>query len=123
MLISKKAEKEGFSVAFKNENFKCAFIKHSESYSFGRVREMKRHNKTDEIFVLLKGKAVMLTVENEKFTETELIKNTASSVMAGTWHYLALSSDAEVFVVENADTDSTNSDILVLDTEYELMYN
>ena len=118
MLLEKKAEKEGFDIAFKNEKFKCAFIKHSKAYSFGKVYEMKRHNKTDEIFVLLKGKAVMLTMEEGKFLETELEKNTAYSVQSGTWHYLALSGDAQVFVTENADTDSSNTDIIELGEEY-----
>ena len=118
MLHEKKAEKEGFDIVFKNEKFKCAFIKHSKAYSFGKVYEMKRHNETDEIFVLLKGKAVMLTMEEGKFLETELEKNTAYSVQSGTWHYLALSGDAQVFVTENADTDSSNTDIIELGEEY-----
>lgn len=118
MLLEKKAEKEGFDIVFKNEKFKCAFIKHSNAYSFGSVYEMKRHNETDEIFVLLKGKAVMLTMEEGKFLETELEKNTAYSVQSGTWHYLALSGDAQVFVTENADTDSSNTDIIELGEEY-----
>lgn len=118
MLLEKKAEKEGFDIVFKNEKFKCAFIKHSKAYSFGKVYEMKRHNETDEIFVLLKGKAVMLTMEEGKFLETELEKNTAYSVQSGTWHYLALSGDAQVFVTENADTDSSNTDIIELGEEY-----
>ena len=123
MLICKKAEKDGFSVAFSNDKFKCAFIKYSVSYSFGSVLEMKRHNKTDEIFMLLKGRAVMLTLEDGEFYETELKENTAISVIKGTWHYLALSCDAEVFVVENADTNASNTDILKLDKEYMLVYN
>lgn len=120
MLVEKKAEKTGFDIAFKNENFKCAFIKHSSAYSFGKVHEMKRHNKTDEIFVLLKGRAVMLTMEAGKFFETELAEDTAYSVQKGTWHYLALSEDAEAFVTENADTDAGNTDVKELEKEYVL---
>ena len=118
MLVNKKAEKEGFGVVFKNEKFKCAFIKHSSAYSFGKVYEMKRHNETDEIFVPLKGRAVMLTMEEGKFFETELATDTAYNVQKGTWHYLALSEDAQVFVTENADTDATNTDVMALVEEY-----
>ena len=118
MLVDKKAEKTGFDIAFKNKNFKCAFIKHSSTYSFGQVHEMKRHNKTDEIFVLLKGRAVMLIMDGGKFFETELTQNTAYNVQRETWHYLALSEDAEAFVTENADTDSTNTDVMELEEEY-----
>ena len=43
----------GFETVVMNERFKCAFITHSAYYSFGKVDHMKRHNNTDEIFVLL----------------------------------------------------------------------
>ncbi len=120
MLTVKKAEKPGFDAVFTNERFKCAFITKSAQYSFGPVTEMKRHNETDEIFVLLKGEAVMLTMEDGYFTETPLSEGFAYNVSRGTWHYLALSADAEVFVAENADTTNQNSDVLTLDAEYEL---
>lgn len=120
MLLEKNAEKEGFDVAFKNENFKCAFIKHSHEYSFGKVFCMKRHNATNEIFVLLKGRAIMLTLENGVFFENELKSNTAYSVVKGTWHYLAVTEDAEVFVIENSDTDNTNTDVIEIEQEYVL---
>lgn len=120
MITEKKAEKEGFDAVFTNERFKCAFIKRSENCSFGKVMEMKKHNETDEIFVLLKGKAVMLTLEGDNYIKTQLAKNSAYNVAKGTWHYLAVSGDAEVFVVENQDTTSKNSEVLRLDKEYEL---
>ena len=118
MLLEKKAEKEGFDIAFKNGNFKCAFIKHSSAYSFGKVFQLKRHNETDEIFVLLNGRAVMLIMDNGEFFERELEKNTAYNVAKGTWHHLAVTEDAQVFVTENADTDSSNTDIIELGEEY-----
>ncbi len=118
MLISEKSQNGGFDVAFKNSCFKCAFIKLSEQYSFGTVLEMKRHNETDEIFVLLSGYAVMLILENDSFKETVLEKETAYNVTKGTYHYLALSDDATVFVAENADTSSENTDVLKLETPY-----
>jgi len=112
--------KEGFDTVFKTENFKCAYITADKQYAFGEVCEMKRHNKTDEIFVLLKGEAVMLTMEDGAFTETPLKENCAYSVKAGVWHYLGVSDDALLFVVENADTDSTNSDVIKLESAYML---
>ena len=118
MIISAKATKAGFDNVFSNGNFKCAYITYSADYSFGEVTTMKRHNLTDEIFVLLTGKAVMLTIEDNAFIETELQKSTAYNVKAGTWHYLAVTEDASVFVTENADTDSTNTDVLKLEKSY-----
>ena len=84
MLDLKKITKSGFDVLFSNENFKCAFITKSDDYSFGSVSVMKRHENTDEIFVLLCGKAVMLTFENDRFRETELIEKQAYNVKKST---------------------------------------
>ena len=118
MIIPGEPKKSGFDKVFDNANFKCAYITHSEDYSFGKVTTMKRHNLTDEIFVLLSGKAVMLTLENDIFTETPLEENVAYNVEAGTWHYLAVTEDTSVFVTENADTSSANTDVLDLTTPY-----
>ena len=120
MFTSETSKKDGFDTIIKNECFKCAFITHSPAYAFGAVEEMKRHNATDEIFVLLKGRAVMLIYENGEFAEYELSAETAYSVHSKTYHYLAVSEDALVFVTERADTDSSNSEILRLENTYEL---
>ncbi len=111
MIETKALQNSGFDLVFKNENFKCAFISASSMYSYGEVYEMKRHNKTDEIFVLISGKATMLTIENDSFVETELSTNNTYIVGKGTWHYLAVSDGAVVFVCENADTCADNTDI------------
>ena len=120
MFSQETSKKAGFDTVIKNESFKCAFITLSPAYAFGTVEEMKRHNETDEIFILLNGSAVMLIYEGGIFTEYPLAKSAAYNVHAGTWHYLAVSEDALVFVTENANTDSTNSDIIKLDNAYEL---
>ena len=122
MLISKKAQGDDFNVITSNPYFKCAFIKHSEQYSFGDIVEMKRHNETDEIFVLLCGNAVMLTFDNNGFEETILEKETAYNVAKGTYHYLALSEDAIAFVTEKADTSSENTDVLKLENSYTIIF-
>lgn len=111
MLQIKEKEKSGFDTLFTNERFKCAFISHSPMYSYGEVQEMKRHNETDEIFTLISGKATMLIYENGVFSETELEKNKAYNVLKGTYHYLAVSENALVFVCENADTTAQNSEV------------
>lgn len=120
MFSQETSKKAGFDTVIKSESFKCAFITLSPAYAFGTVEEMKRHNETDEIFILLNGRAVMLIYEDGVFSEYELSENTAYNVHAGTWHYLAVSEDASVFVTEKANTDSSNSDIIKLDNAYEL---
>ncbi len=110
MIEIKEKLNSGFCKVYQNENFKAAYITRSDAYSYGRINEMKRHNNTDELFVLLAGAATMLILEDEKFVETQLKKDITYVVEKGTWHYLAVSADAKVFVCENADTNAENTD-------------
>ena len=120
MLKIENPSMPGFGTVVKNARFKCAFITHSSAYGFGKVDQMKRHNNTDEIFVLLSGKAIILLLENERFAEYVLEQGSAYNVKQGTWHYLAVSEDARVFVTESADTDGTNTDVLSLTQPYQI---
>lgn len=110
--------KSGFDAVLTEKGFKCAYITHAAAYSFGAVTEMKRHNETEEVFVLLAGDAVMLTFENGVFTETPLAKGEATVVAKGTYHYLGVTADASVFVTERDDTGKDNTDVLALSEPY-----
>ena len=121
MFTSETSKKAGFDAVIKNDSFKCAFITHSPAYAFGAVEEMKRHNETDEIFVLLKGHAVMLIYEDGIFTEHLLTEGIAYNVHPKTWHYLAVTEDARVFVAEASDTSDLNTDVLRFEEPYILM--
>ena len=114
------SSKSGFDAVISEQGFKCAYITHSDAYSFGEVMEMKRHNETEEVFVLLSGDAVMLTLEGGVFVETPLAKGEATVVAKGTYHYLGVTENASVFVVERDDTGKDNTDVLTLDEPYRL---
>ena len=67
---------------------------------------MERHNKTDEVFVLLEGKAT-LYVENDSVV---MEKSKVYNVEKGEWHHIVVSPDATVLIVENSDTSAENTD-------------
>jgi mannose-6-phosphate isomerase-like protein (cupin superfamily) len=110
----------GFDTVVMNDRFKCAFITHSDYYSFGSVDHMKRHNNTDEIFVLLSGGATMLTISDGEIQKQVLETGKAYNVQKGTWHYLAVTEDAKVFVAEASDTSERNTEVLPFDKPYYL---
>jgi hypothetical protein len=56
-----------------------------------------------------------------EFTETPLEKGCAYVVEMGTWHALAVSEDALLFVTENCDVVPEHSDILTLQEPYLLV--
>lgn len=119
MVITAKQEKEGFETVFQNPAFKCAFISPSSQYAYGQVMLLKRHNDTDEIFVLLTGSAVLLTKDDDSadYQITPLQPKTAYNVVKGTWHHLAVSADALVFVTESGSMNKENTESINIDAE------
>lgn len=104
-------QKAGFDPVEWNSQFKCAFITHSPQYALCDAAEMKQHNDSDEVFVLLSGSATLFTCENltENPVQCSLRPNTAYNVTAGTWHYLAVSEDAVIFVAESGSMKPENT--------------
>lgn len=112
MLTVYKPENHGFDTFISNDDFLCAFITSHSQYSFGRIKLIKRHNESDEVYILLKGNARVVTTVNLDggFAFTDLEPQVAYVVEKGTWHYLAVSEDAIVFVAENSRVSAENTD-------------
>ena len=119
MVITMQSEKEGFEVVVQNPDFKCAFITASPQYAYGKVNVLKRHNDSDEVFVLLSGNAVLLTKDGEctECQTTVLQTKKAYSVTKGTWHHLAVSADALIFVAESGSMKPENTQTACIETE------
>ena len=114
MVLEGKPEGEGFQLTCVNDAFKCAFITYSSQYSYEQVDVLKRHNESDEVFTLISGTAELLTGDPDKgkYDVRELQKGVSYCVTAGTWHHLAVSEDALVFVVENSNVSAANTDVV-----------
>ena len=112
MLEINTIENDGFNRFIWNDHFITAFITRSEAYSDGVIKLMKRHNDTDEVFVLLKGNATLYTREElgADCEVTRLLPLTAYTVKASTWHHLAVSEDGALFVTESGALDPKNTD-------------
>lgn len=112
----------GFQPALRTDRFLCAWITHAAQYAYGKVTAMKRHLTSPEVFLLLRGCATLLTMEPDGTNRciTELVPGKAVCVEAGTWHYLAVSENALVFVTENNDVSAQNTEKLCLEEPYEI---
>lgn len=95
---------EGFKVMASYDEWKVGMLRYSERFS--RFAEMERHLLTDEVFVLMSGKAVLYTDSQEVEMEIGAVYN----VPAGVWHHIVVSEDANVLVVENANTSKDNTE-------------
>ena len=95
---------EGFKVAAEYGEWKVGMLRYNERFS--HLGEMERHLLTDEVFVLVSGKATL-------YTDTEAVEmeiGNTYTVPVGVWHHIVVSEDALVTVVENRNTSTQNTE-------------
>ena len=98
----------GFDLVHAFEGWKVAFITSADQY--GELKVVKRHIKTDEVFVLIKGEATLFTADGDETLQTTFLKKEKLYVVQkNTWHHLQVSEDALLIVVENSDTTKENT--------------
>ena len=99
----------GFDTLHTFEGWKVAFITYAEQY--GELKIVKRHTNTDEVFILVKGKAMLFTADGDEPLQTTVLeKEKLYVVKKNTWHHLKVSEDALLIVVENSNTSKENTE-------------
>ena len=83
-----------------------AELNHAEKFKPENLAYRERHNRTDETFVLVAGKARLLI--GEKLTPVEMVPFRFYNVKAGTWHQIQTEPGTRVLIVENDDVDEAS---------------
>src|SRR5512137_1506546 len=72
------------------------------------IHEVERHNLTDEVFVLIKGKGVLFVGSGAKRPDRLYLQvmeiGRIYNVRKAVWHATAMTRDASMLIVENRDT-------------------
>lgn len=84
-----------------------ALINYADKLKTADKMRLEKHLLTDEVFLLLKGSAVLFI--GEKLEEIPMEKGKVYNVKKGIWHTITLSEDARVAVVENDKTGPQNT--------------
>jgi len=83
---------------------------------------MERHIMTDEVFVLLCGKGVLMIGGNggqvDRIRPQVMEPGEIYNVKRNAWHTILLSRDASVLLVENNDTGDLNTEHISLSPEH-----
>ena len=101
-------EGEGYQRTMHFENWRVAIANHTQKFDRLGCTHLERHLLTDEVFVLLKGDAVLVT--GLECTETKMEIGKVYNVKQGAWHAIYMEKDAKVLIVENHDTCRDNSE-------------
>jgi mannose-6-phosphate isomerase-like protein (cupin superfamily) len=82
---------------------------------------MEQHPDTDELFVLVSGRAYMIVAGNGpmpgKIVQREMKRNVLYNVKAGTWHINPMTRDATFVIIEKTGTNINGSVVVDLSEE------
>ncbi len=105
---------EGYRPLIDFGEWRVAVLRYLDALQPDRIDSVERHLETDEVFVLLTGRGVLIAAGDAAqagevtslVMETEKVYNVKRCV----WHTILLSREACVLLVENRNTDEKNSE-------------
>ncbi|NND79120.1 MAG: hypothetical protein HKN53_04420 [Maribacter sp.] len=103
------------------DGWQVAQLNYMPEQEIGNIEKLDIHHLTDEVFILLNGKAVLIgaTINGDdvKF-EVEVMKpNITYNVPVNTWHNIAMGMDSEVIIVEKSNTHEGDFEFFQLSEE------
>jgi ureidoglycolate hydrolase len=110
---------EGYQPLVDFGTWRVAFLRFIDELIPENIQRLERHVETDEVFVLLKGKAVLFLGEGEEkireLHSLEMEPGKLYNIRKNAWHACVLSRDATILLVENQDTGKENTDYVTLE--------
>jgi ureidoglycolate hydrolase len=112
---------EGYQPVIDFSTWRVAILNYIDEIHPERIASMERHNETDEVFVMLKGQAILFLgegdIEIERIHSQVMESGKIYNVKKSVWHTVVLSRDGSVLIVENRNTTRENSNYSPLDLE------
>ncbi|MDR2023142.1 MAG: cupin [Hungatella sp.] len=110
---------EGMQRVFENEKWTVGIKNWKPANDVTGIDCLERHNKTDELFVLVEG-ACTLVYANEseeglEFGAVHMKPDKVYNIPAALWHNTITQKDTKMILIEDSNTSMDNSDILELD--------
>ena len=101
--------------------WRVAILNFLEGVRPERNDRFERHTETDEVFVLTRGRGVLLLGGNDAQVGTihpaAMTVGKIYNIKRNAWHGVLLTEDASVLIVENKDTGEHNSEYCALSPE------
>ena len=112
--------KEGYHPFLIREGWQVAQLNYIESQHINNIDKIEVHHKTDEVFVLLKGKAVLITVTRTdgvlRFSTEVMKPHITYNIPKNVWHNIAMAKGSQVLIVEQSNTHLNDVDYIKLNT-------
>ncbi len=111
-----KFDGDGYKTLIKFESWRVAVLNDSPDQKKDSIKYLERHNQTDEVFVLLKGKGYIIQAGTGKkplkrFKTQKMKEGVFYNVKKSTWHSTVMFKKSKMLIVENRDTGDKNSEL------------
>lgn len=104
---------EGYKPLIDYGAWRVAILRYIDELLPENISKMQRHNETDEVFVLLKGRCILFIGEGDEriaqIYAEDMKPLKLYNVKRSCWHTHTLSEGTTVLIVENRDTSLNNS--------------
>ena len=113
--------KEGMGRVYENEKWTVGIKNWKPANDISGINCFERHNKTDELFVLLSGACTLITAEEEngglKIEALKMEPFRVYNIPRSLWHNTVTVKDTKMILIEDVSTSMDNSDILDMTPE------
>jgi ureidoglycolate hydrolase len=118
LLQIKDYDGDGFKPLVTFSNWRVGILRYLEDISPDNNSTMERHTETDEVFVLMQGRGVLIIGGNglqvDRISPQTMEPDKVYNIRRNVWHTILLSRDASILIVENYDTGEQNSEFTSL---------
>ena len=103
----------GYKTLVTFNGWRVAFMNDGPKTTIEGLTYLQKHDETDEVFILLKGRCVLILAgygdAPQEITAVDMEPGVMYNVKKGAWHTHVFYEDTSVAIVENADTAPNNS--------------
>jgi mannose-6-phosphate isomerase-like protein (cupin superfamily) len=98
----------GYNPFFIRDGWQVAQLNHMDAQDLDGIGKMDMHRQTDEVFILLRGTAVLIAASGPDaplhFECVKMQPGITYNIPVNTWHNIAMDRDASVIIVERSGT-------------------
>lgn len=103
-------EGQGYKPFVSHRGWLVALMNWEPRFDPANVGKVERHNLTDEVFVLTRGRGLLFVDTEDTLQAVDMQPGVIYNVTSGTWHGVLGTHDAAWLIVESSDTNEENSD-------------
>ena len=101
---------EGYAPLVSYNGWRVAVANACDRLLEENICKIERHLKTDEVFILLQGEAILHI--GKEMRKVPMENGKIYTVKCGEWHCISMTQGAKVVIVENDDTGKENTEYI-----------